>query len=167
MAQRRTLQQAFGNLPPPEHFPTRPLTGTPAQRRDLLRNTDDETGEMEIERYIYRADPCRSTSRIFPSSLPLFHDKLDPRDFMRLRNVNYSEVTSILGRHGIVPTKVHQWLQSKPGHPGGKTRVPVIQVEVDATEDVTTHQWSAAKRDIKHLLNTNELQDFEVEIVDP
>lgn len=77
-------------------------------------------------------------------------------------------IGEVLGDHDItVSEQVEVISRSKPGYPnnGDKLR-PTLLIEVDAGDTNPTERWSAARRDLKSLLQERGLEDFEVEIQD-
>lgn len=56
--------------------PKRLLPKTAGKRRQFLRESEDDSEELFVGQYIYRRDPCRSTSLSLSLFISMIHDKL-------------------------------------------------------------------------------------------
>ena len=154
--------------PPPS--PKRVPPSSPTKRRRFLKESEDNSGDLLIEQYIYRTDPYRSTSAAFPFPMPLILEPTDESMMQRLQAVSGLRelVASTISGHNIEPQSITANKQSKPGYPaGGDIAVPVIRVCIDVLDNASTDSWSAARRDTKALLAERGLDDWEVEFIDP
>ena len=102
--------------------PKRKMPKSPAKRRKFLRETEDDTGHMLIEQYIYRRDRYRSTSLAFPYPLPMTEKKVSQALEMRMQadTTLRPAIFNMLKQHGIQPLAVQLRNQSKPNYPNGK-----------------------------------------------
>ena len=125
---------------------------------------------MTVEDFIYRTDPYRSSSSEPRFPLPMNQYHYHPNHLRRIDEAGFQrqEVESLLTNHGIHSSQKLFIPQSKPGYPrgGDKPRMTLV-IHVDVQDNMLTTSWSAARRDIKDLLDEHGLTEIEVEIVDP
>lgn len=67
---RHKNQDVKNNLEQPTDAAKPP--SSPTKRRKLLKESEDNAGELSIKHYTYRTNPYRSTSVDFPFPTPLF-----------------------------------------------------------------------------------------------
>lgn len=98
------------------------MPSTAGKRRKFLRETEDDSGKMLIEHFIYRRDRYRSSSLAFPYPLPMTVGKAPPGLEARMEAdpTIRSAVGNMLERHGIRPLTIQLRTQSKPGYPNGE-----------------------------------------------
>lgn len=78
-SQRRSLSDTMRpekGLRSPAVSPKRTLPSSPRTRRKFLRESEDDSGVLLIEQYIYRRDRFRSTSLDFPFPAPMILSEL-------------------------------------------------------------------------------------------
>jgi len=114
---------SFKGFPPsPGVSPKGKMPKSSVKRRKFLRETEDDTGKMLIEHYIYRRDRYRSSSLAFPYPLPMTVESAPPGLETRMNadtNIRPA-IFDMLERHGIRPLTVQLRTQSKPGYPNGE-----------------------------------------------
>ena len=146
------------------------LPATRATRRIFLRESEDDSGTMLIEQYIYRRDRYRSTSLDFPVPAPMVRSPLHPAILARW-NADSQLMTMIgdtLHSHGITPIHIEVLAQSKPGYPrDGDKVMPTLCIDVNAGGTNPMERWSAARRDLTAILDERNFSNVEVEIQDP
>ncbi len=130
----------------------------------MLRESEDSSGEMTIEQYLYRTDPFRSTTATIPFPLPL--EKKGPLlsddDFQRLR----PHIQETLDSYNIKDQYIAQFYElSKMNYPRGSIRVPTLLIEFYEGKGPSS-SWSAARDALRRLLNRTGYTSVEVEIVD-
>lgn len=133
----RPLAQPGTTAPPAS--PKRTASGSPSKRRRFSPYTEDNEGQMGIERYLYRSDYLRSTTAPIPYPLPL---KIDPAptslaNLTRQGSKLRAQIQQILHSHDIYDSG----LQSKPGYPRqGSHEVAALHVFVDFPDSLSSHE---------------------------
>ncbi|KAL8827200.1 MAG: hypothetical protein Q9191_003334 [Dirinaria sp. TL-2023a] len=177
-----------GFLPSPGASPKGSLSKSSAKRRIFLRETEDDSGPMYIEEYIYRRDRYRSSSTPFPFPLPMSLETIPPHlaSIYRIDSTLRQLISKRLTDQGIQAQTIEVGLQHKHGYPksqywiilpakqahtdlvriDGDKKVPVLLILCDAGESNPLERWSAARRDITKDLDDNGLSELEVEIQD-
>ncbi|MCJ1271059.1 hypothetical protein MMC22_010958 [Lobaria immixta] len=149
--------------------PTKAPPGSATKRRRYLRESDDSSGELPLEKFLYRTDPYRSSSAETPLPYPLNFHPLDPTLVGRLRGDNqlHTKIRSILAEFEIESKPYEFQYQSKPNYPGGEERIAVLRVLVDVEDHVSTSNWSKARRALSQTLHDRGFDSITVEILDP
>lgn len=151
--------------------PKRELPASKVARQRLPRQSEDDSGVLLIEQYIYRRDKYRSTSLDFPLPAPLVPSPLRPADLARwTADTNIMrDIGRVLHSHDIMPSmRIEAHNMIKPGYPrdGDKPR-PTLLIPVDDGDTNPKQRWSAARRDLVDLLEKRGFTEFMVEIYDP
>lgn len=166
---RRPILFEPPNLATRPRSPTKAPSGSATKRRRHLRESDDSSGELPLEKFLYRTDPYRSSSAETPFPYPLNFHPLDPTLEDRLRGdvQLHTNIRNILVEYGI-EIKFYQFCyQSKPHYPGGEERITVLRVLVDVEDHVSTSSWSKARRALSQTLHDRGFDSITVEILDP
>lgn len=127
-------------------------------------------GELQIEQYLYRTDPYRSTTVKFPFPMPLAVHSLDATLTVKLHQDSQLRtfILKSLEFHQIRELSLHFSNLSKPGYPrGGDIHVPTLRINVELDDHALTESWPAATRDIYLLLGQRGFPGIEVEIIEP
>jgi len=97
------------------------MPGSAIKRRKFLRETEDDSGKILIEHYVYRRDRYRSTSLALPYPLPMTLESPPPglETRMDADTTIRPAISNMLERHEIRPLTIQLWTQSKPGYPSG------------------------------------------------
>ncbi|KAL1964467.1 hypothetical protein VTN77DRAFT_6893 [Rasamsonia byssochlamydoides] len=149
---------------PPEAstLPTPP--DSPRKRRRELRESDDASGEMSIEQYLYRSDPYRSTSVPNPLPYPLVANCASESVKTRIQ-AYYSDILSILRDHGFQDRPLFAVDEvTKPGYPSGDTPVVMLRLKF-RFQDVVPRVLGDAKDAIHSFLISHDIDGVHVEIV--
>ncbi|KGO73685.1 hypothetical protein PITC_031150 [Penicillium italicum] len=144
-----------------ETFPNPPLSRgppSPRKRRRLLRESDDNEGDMEIEHYVHRTDPFRSISFPNPDLMALnvtfMAAEEDPTQHID------SEIYKILHQHGVPDKSLFQVLNATiPG-----ASFPLLRVVVAGHASAIV-PLEFIKDDLTTLLQKHALSQVQVEVV--
>ncbi|MCJ1463688.1 hypothetical protein MMC07_002297 [Pseudocyphellaria aurata] len=155
-------------LTPPGSPPTAPA-GPAIKRRRHLRESDDISGEMPLETFLYRTDPYRSSSAkpLFPYPLRLRLVNPILQDRLRADSEIDPNIRRILRTYGIEERYFEFCKQSKPDYPGGVVLINTLRVLVDVDDHVSTINWSKARRALSKMLYDRGFDSIVVEILDP
>lgn len=153
----------------PPGSPTKAPPGPAIKRRRRLRESDDNSGELQLETFLYRTDPYRSSNATtpFPYPLRLRLINLTLRDRLRADSELNPNIRRILGSYGIEEIYYEFCEQSKPGYPGGDALINTLRVLVDVEDHVSTNNWSKARRALSKMLYDRGFETSIVEILDP
>lgn len=132
----------------------------------MQRESEDASGEMSIELYLYRSDRYRSTTDSFPFPLP--NDRSDPdavtmEKFLTLEPAIYELLDPIMENVKYTCNLYDQWKESY-GQKELKTTTCLIRV-VEGPDNVSS--WPTMKDAVHLLLQKSGLNSVEVEILDP
>ncbi|KAJ9218307.1 hypothetical protein DTO166G4_173 [Paecilomyces variotii] len=149
-------------LSPEGALPTPP--DSPRKRRRELRESDDASGHISIEHYLYRSDPYRSTSVSNPLPYPLLSK--DAPEPVRARVLAYhADILEILRDHGFHDQPAFEVVEdTKPGYPGGEEPVTMLRL-LFRLQMVVPRVLGPAKDAIYDFLLTRDIYDVHVEIV--
>ncbi|KAL8701645.1 MAG: hypothetical protein Q9201_004802 [Fulgogasparrea decipioides] len=156
-------------LPSPGTSPKGTLPKSKIKSRKFLRETEDDSGELTIEDWIYRRDRFRSTSLEFPFPAPMDSAPLDASLDSRIASITElrPRVMHLLELHGLRVVRIAFFNLTKPGYPnGGDIPKPTLQIFIDAGDEDPLGQLSAARRDITAILDDVGLPAVEVEVID-
>ncbi|KAJ5090106.1 hypothetical protein N7532_008790 [Penicillium argentinense] len=136
---------------------------SPRKRRRLLRESEDNEGEMTLEAYLVRSDPYRSNTQANPWPLPLDgeHAPQIEHQILDLSDV----IQQILSSHGFpenLPLRV--CTVRKPEYPGGNVPINMLRV-ILTQDDYTPISFGPAKDAIRTLLRDRQIFDVHVEII--
>lgn len=142
------------------------LTPPPSPRmaRRQFRESNDASGFMSIEEYLYRIDPYRSTTISNPLPYPLdFRTAYPPRRSKILSH--RQEIETILLLHGLPSEFVFSLVEvTKPEYPGGDNAILVARIGIYKAE-VPPGSLGSAKDEVNRLLNIENTYNIDVEIV--
>lgn len=143
-------------------IPTPP--DSPRKRRRHLRDSDDTSGDMTIEGYLYRSDPYRSTTMSKPWPYPL--KAVSAPESVRLQiEPHRGEILAILRNHGFPQQPIFTVDNiTKPGYPGGEIPITVLRL-VFRFDTYVPKSMGPAKDAVYDLLIRNKIEDVHVEIV--
>jgi hypothetical protein len=143
--------------------PTGPLD-SPRTLRRQLRQSEDSSGDMSIEEYIYRCDPCRSTTLPNPMPYPLLI-KPDHESFTLVEPLR-AEILEILGQHGFSRKPILSVDQvTKPNYLNGDVPVTMLRIRYSLYTMAVPLCFEDAKDAIYRLLLTHNITHLHVEIV--
>ncbi|KAI9731022.1 MAG: hypothetical protein M1834_005485 [Cirrosporium novae-zelandiae] len=146
---------------PSESAPSSPPS--PRKRRMWLRSSDETSGEMTIEDYIYGSDDYRKTTALPRLPLPLLESRIWPH----LRGNRLEEVRgpidNILSSSGLQNYHASIVCLRKTGYTPS-FEVPTLRVWVRGDR---TLQWPQIRDTLKECLNQHDLPNIEVEIFHP
>lgn len=153
------MDQAWAGLPTPPD--------SPRKRRQLLRESEELFGVMQIEDYIYRTDSYRSTSLKHPPPLPFRTESAYRITANRIETLQ-SDISDILDDYGLPPsrmagTPVTQRLL-EPGYPD-YSPTTVLRISY-RNMMLPARGMGPAKDELLGLLRRNGIADVEVEILD-
>ncbi|KAL8690290.1 MAG: hypothetical protein Q9218_004226 [Villophora microphyllina] len=156
--------------PSPGASSTSPLPKSRSERRQFFHDSEDDSGKLLIEQYIYRHDRYRSSSMTLPFPLPMTLEDA-PQSVRDQANEDTSlrpAIDDMLKRHEVEAQAVELCTQYKIGYPNrSDIGVPVLHISVDTMEENHLDRWSAARRDITAILDDHGFGNVEVEIQDP
>ncbi|KAL8753901.1 MAG: hypothetical protein Q9184_005278 [Pyrenodesmia sp. 2 TL-2023] len=161
MPPRRTIS------PPPS--PVVATTGTPAKRRQVRIASNDNSGPMPIELFLYRIEDYRSSSEPYPLPLPNRLRDATPEFLKRMNGIPSLKTycMRILKSHSLGYGIMKLFMRSKPGYIDGEDEQPLLQINVDTPDQTSTSRWSMARKEIKSLREKHGLGDVIVELIDP
>lgn len=142
---------------------------TPEKWRQLLRESEETSGEMTLETYLYNSDAYRCSSFESPWPLPLILE-LPSADF-RMKGETMSSllptIRSIFEKHSLVESvvDVKAALVSKLDYVGGEIRTLTLLVYMDQVIPLTS-SWAKARDDLQALVNESGFPQMRVEIFD-
>lgn len=145
-------------------LPTPPLS--PRKRRRILRESEDSSGGMTIEQYLYRTDPYRSTTAAIAFPLPVMRSNVsfNAADSRRLKDLEPTIQTVLIP--AIKDPFTFRFCElSKPGYPGGDIKVATLLVDVHEGK-VQPSSWFATRDVLRSILQKTGYPAVEVEIVD-
>ena len=126
---------------------------------------------MDIETYLYRIDPYRSTDARPRWPLPLVRGPMDRATLARLQDPKSSklrqQIIAVMDAHNITFER-HVQVDSctKPAYPDGHLAQQILLLSVTIADNETTNKLSDARRAIGNLLSTYGLDHIRVELVD-
>ncbi|OJJ79259.1 uncharacterized protein ASPGLDRAFT_137340 [Aspergillus glaucus CBS 516.65] len=145
-------------------LPTPP--DSPRKRRQQLRESEEVSGMMQIEDYIYRTDSYRSTSMQHPPPLPYRTEPADRRTTEEVEALG-TDIFAILETHGFPRARmtgmpVVQRLL-KPGYPSYN---PTTVLRIVYRDIRLPRPMGPAKDELLDLLRRSGIANVEVEILD-
>jgi hypothetical protein len=141
--------------------PTGPLD-SPRTLRRPLRQSEDSSGDMSIEEYIYRCDPYRSTTLPNPMPYPLL---IKPNHESLVKPLR-AEILEILCQHGFsddLTLSVDQ--VTKPNYLNGDVPVTMLRIQCSLYTMAVPLCFEDAKDAVYRLLLANNITHLHVEIV--
>ena len=154
--------------PRPLPRPTVILTPPPSprKRRELIRSSDDCSGDLSIEKYLYKSDQFRCSSARNPLPLPV------ARGQITVNEVDVQKLTALIPEIRVITDDklkeiltirfVDTW---KPNYPNGHIRTPTLLIEVHQGVG-PSDLWFEVRDDIQSLLENFQLNVVEIEILD-
>ena len=142
---------------------------SPGKRRQMLRESEETSGEMTLETYLYNSDAFRCSSFRPPWPLPLMLEAPEP-DFLKngekMRPLE-PKIRSILKNHSMEENTFHfgvSWV-SKRGYPEGGTRSLTLIIYMDQAFP-SKSSWAHARDDLRTMFSAEGLGSIHVEIFD-
>ena len=142
------------------------LTPPPSPRmaRRQFRESNDASGFMSIEEYLYRIDPYRSTTISNPLPYPLHFRTAYPPQRSKILS-HRQEIETILHLHGLSSEFVFSLVEvTKPQYPEGDNAILVARIGIYEVE-VPPGSLGPAKDEVNKLLNIENTYNIDVEIV--
>lgn len=151
-------------LPPPEGPMTPP--SSPRRRRELQRSSDEASGVMTIEQFLYRSDLFRCTSAGTQYPLPIARSPtaLNQHVVQRLNKLlpTIRGIVETYLKEAVTINIVDSW---KPDYPGGQYRKPTVLIEVyNGTGSPSS--WPKIRDQVQGLLHDSQFYAIDVEIID-
>lgn len=139
---------------------------SPRTRRQLLRESEESSGELSIEDYLYRTDPFRSTTASICYPLPVVRAAtlLNNEIIHRLQNL----IPQIRTKIDIIiqdPFTIDIYDVFKPDYPDFQNRMPTLLVEIHEGSG-KSDRWSDLRNTIQDFLHQSNLNIVDVEIID-
>ncbi|KAI4117088.1 MAG: hypothetical protein LQ345_002608 [Seirophora villosa] len=137
--------------------------------RTFPPESDDTSGAMPIEAYLYRIEPFRSSSENPPLPFPYNLTELAPESLADLtkRIPDFPDgIRAIVQTHGLQSLGISACLLSKAGYPGGEPR-PIIRIPIRSRRAHDVQHWHSARQEVEEYLADRQIQNMSVEIVDP
>ncbi|KAJ5539038.1 hypothetical protein N7513_007370 [Penicillium frequentans] len=133
------------------------------KRRRVLRDSEEPSGSISLERYILASDPSRSTSLTDPPPYPL--SVTFSLELTTVLRPFYIEAREILRNHGF-PSSVtlEADIFCKPGYPGWDPEMNLLRVVVKGTQH-TQLRFGPANDKVMKLLKDKGTMDINVDIV--
>ncbi len=145
------------------------LPVTPQERRQLLQTAQAAKIWMSIEKYLLKTDPyrCSTSNARFP--LPLTLNRTDPSLTQQLQEDKglRSLILYFLTKYGLLEPDFDFYNVSKPAYPnGGDVQVPMLIINVDVGDEVSTTGWQPVSLFLHNLLCQRGYRGVCVEIQD-
>lgn len=138
---------------------------TPKKRRRMLRESEDSSGNLTIEQYLYRSDAFRCTTLEAPFPLPVDRTSLPPNGLPQVLENLLPHIRAEIGRLIKDQFTAHFVNVTKPGYPDGNVKRLTLAVKIyKGREEPTT--WTKARSTLKNFLIKAGYPSIDVEIVD-
>ncbi|KAL9020922.1 MAG: hypothetical protein Q9185_001885 [Variospora sp. 1 TL-2023] len=131
--------------------------------------SNDSSGAISIEVYLYRIEPFRSSSETTPLPFPYHFTDLAPGRLADLQTrfpQLHNQIRTIVQTHGLLSLGVSATQRLKPGYPGGDPQ-PMIRINARSPGAHDIQRWHAARQAVQDYLGARQIHDMSVEIVDP
>ena len=151
-------------------LPTKAPPGSATKKPRQLRESDGNSGELLLEKFLYRTDPYRSSSAETPFSYPPRNShRLDPtRDDRLRRDVQpNTDIRNILVEYWIEIKFYEFCYLSKLHSCGGEERITVLRVLVNVEDLVSTSNCQRARWSLSKMLHDRDFDLITAEILDP
>lgn len=145
------------------------LPVSPQERRQLLQTAKAAQKWMSIEQYLYKTDPYRSSTSDARFPVPFTLNRTDPSLMQKLREDKGLRrlILDSLTKYGILEPDFDFYNVSKPAYPnGGDVQVPMLIINVDVGDEVSTTGWQPVTRFLHDLLSKRGYHGVCVEIQD-
>lgn len=138
---------------------------SPRKRRRILRESEDASGELNIEDYLYRIDRYRSTTDSKPPPLPITRSRLDLaklNNFITILPEIFEKLDSVMKDQYICEI-CDSW---KQGCYQEDRKVTTCLIKVDRDPDMSP-SWTTIRDDIHILLQRSGFNSVQVELLNP
>ena len=160
----RIAQPSSQPQPPLQHgLPTPP--SSPRKRRRILRESEDASGELAIEDYLYRTDRYRSTTESQPPPLPIIRSTPDLATLEEFRTI-WPAVIEKLDSVMKGQYTCHICDSWKQGCYQENHKVTTCLVQLDRDPGVSP-SWATIRNEIHSLLQRSGFKSVQVELLDP
>lgn len=141
------------------------LPSSPRKRRRILRESEDASGELGIEDYLYRTDCYRSTTKSRPPPLPIIRSRPDLatlEEYRTIRPAVIEKLDSVM--KGQYTCHIcNSWKQS---YYQEDRKVTTCLINLDRDPGVSP-SWATIRNEIHSLLRRFGFKSVEVELLDP
>ncbi|KAL3481093.1 hypothetical protein BJX99DRAFT_254072 [Aspergillus californicus] len=151
----------------PGSFPLPTPPASPRKRRMILRESEDTEGKLDIEDYLLRCDPYRTTTAKHALPYPLTYAPADP-SIVRQVNACKDAILQVLDRDGFPTDGYYLHFEvgniSKPEYPLGNRPQTTLRLSFLHVSSVPS-RLGPTKESIARILHQNGIAGVEVEIV--
>lgn len=167
MSGRRPLRIAQPSSKPQPSLQQGLITppSSPRKRRRILRESEDASGELSIEDYLYRIDCYRSTTESMPLPLPITRSKPDLatlEEFNTIWPAIIAKLDSVM--KGQYTCEIcDSW---KQGYNQENRKITTCLIQVDQDPDVSP-SWRTIRNEIHILLQRSGFNSVQVELLNP
>ena len=142
---------------------------TPHKRRRFLRASEETSGEMSLETYLYNSDGYRCSSFKSPWPLPLVIEDPEPDLHINGQKMNslMPKIRSILETNYMEKNviRLQTALVSKLDYPGGEKRTLALIIHMNQVTP-STASWADARDELRTFLTAQGLENMQIEIFD-